>query len=126
MMKLWWALGILLLGAALLICLLPGRDMPGAFEFNDKIAHGVGHAALAAYFTGLLPRSGWWKIFVFLLCFGACIEIAQHFMQVGREADVRDVLANSVGALLGLLLGQLGLSRWTAWAAWLFGRRAIP
>ena len=54
----------------------------------------------------------WWKIFVFLLLLGAGIEFAQYFMHVGREGDVRDVLANVAGAALGLLLARLGLARW--------------
>jgi hypothetical protein len=37
------------------------------------------------------------------------------------------VIANSCGALLGLLAGWLGLSRWPEFATWLFTRRrAIP
>jgi VanZ family protein len=123
MNRLWWALGIVLLILASLVCLLPGRDIPGGVEMNDKLAHALGHAALAGYFTGLVARSNWWKILLWLLVFGISIEIAQHFMQVGREADPRDVLANSGGDLLGLLLGFLGLSRWPKAMDWVFRRR---
>ena len=78
--------------------------MPTAFESNDKVSHLVGHGTLALYFAGLVPRRGWWKIFVFLLLFGIAIEFAQYYMHVGREGDPRDVIANSLGAALGLLL----------------------
>ena len=44
-------------------------------------------------------------------------------MQVGRDGDPRDVLANGAGTLLGLFVGFLGVSRWPQWAAWLLGRR---
>ncbi len=70
-------------------------SIPGAFEVSDKFSHLAGHGALALYFAGLVPRSRWWKIFAFLLLFGAGIEFAQYAMQVGREGDPRDVVANS-------------------------------
>ncbi len=104
--------------AAAVVCLVPGDEVPKAFEYNDKLSHISGHAVLAAYFTGLVPRRGWWKIFVFLLLFGVAIEFAQYSMHEGREGDPRDVVANSAGALLGLLLGFLGVARWPELVAW--------
>jgi len=44
-------------------------------------------------------------------------------MRAGRDGDPRDVIANSLGAVLGLLLGRIGLARWPELAAWLLGRR---
>jgi len=123
MTRFWWGLGVVLVLAAVVICLVPGQELPGAFEMNDKASHLVGHGALALYFAGLVPRHRWWKIFVFLLLLGAAIELAQFHMHVGREGDVRDVFANSVGALFGLLLARLGLARWPEAFAWLLGRR---
>ena len=125
--RVWWIVGVILVLIALVVCLVPGRELPGAFEFNDKVSHLAGHGLLAVYFSGLVPRRRWWKIFVFLLLFGATVEVAQYYMDVGREGDPRDVMANSCGALLGLLAGWLGLSRWPEFASWLFTRRrAIP
>ena len=122
--RFWWALGFVLVGAAVLICLLPGEEIPSAFEFNDKLSHLAGHGSLALYFSGLVPRRSWWRIFVCLLLLGIGIEFAQYYMHAGREGDVRDVVANSAGALLGLVVGFLGVSRWPVWLAWLMGRRA--
>ena len=82
-----------------------------------------GHAALSAYFTGLVARRNWWKIFVLLLAFGVTVEFLQHSMNLGRHGDVRDVLANSAGDLLGLALGWLGLSNWPQWIGRLVGAR---
>jgi VanZ family protein len=124
LMRLWWGLGIFLVALAVVVCLVPGQELPGVFEFNDKVSHLAGHGVLALYFAGLVPRRGWWKIFVFLLLFGTAIEFAQYYMHMGREGDPRDVLANSCGAALGLLLARLGLERWPEFAAWLLGRRA--
>jgi len=123
--RLWWILGCLLVLAAIVVCLVPGKELPSSFELNDKISHVVGHGALALYFTGLVARRSWWKIFVFLLVLGALIEVAQYAMHMGREADVRDVVANSIGAILGLAIGRLGLSRWPELAAWLLGQGQV-
>jgi glycopeptide antibiotics resistance protein len=124
LLRVWWALGALFVAAALVVCLVPSTDIPAPLEWNDKFSHLAGHAALAIYFAGLVPRRGWWKIFVFLLMFGIVIELAQYFMHAGREGDPRDVAANSAGAAVGLLAARLGLSRWPDLAAWLLGRRA--
>jgi VanZ family protein len=122
--RVWWTFGALLVAVALIVCIVPVADVPAPFEWNDKTSHLVGHGTLAIYFAGLMPRRGWWKIFVFLLLFGVAVEFAQHFMHMGREGDPRDVVANSAGAALGLLAARLGLSRWPDLAAWLLGRRA--
>jgi VanZ family protein len=122
--RVWWALGGVLVVAALVVCLVPVPDIGAPLEWNDKASHLVGHGMLALYFSGLVPRRRWWKIFVFLLLFGISIEFAQYYTHWGREGDPRDVVANSAGAVLGLLAGRLGLARWPEFAAWLLGRRA--
>ena len=119
--KFWWALGVAIVLAALVVCLLPGSEIPGTP--NDKVEHLAGHGLMALYFAGLVPRGRWWAIFAFLLVFGVVVELAQHYMALGRHGDVRDVIANVLGALLGLLLARLGLSRWPQAAAWLLGQR---
>jgi VanZ family protein len=122
--RFWWALGFLLVGAAVYVCLLPPDDIPRPFALSDKVNHLLGHAALAAYFSGLVAPRSRWTIFAGLLLMGVGIEIAQNLMHVGRQSDVRDVLANCCGAALGLLLGWIGLSRWPLWADMLLGRRS--
>lgn len=122
----WWLLGFLLVAAAVYICLAPSDDIPKPFNISDKASHVVGHAALSAYFAGLVARRSWWKIFAGLLLLGVAIEFAQEFMRLGRHGDLRDVLANGLGDALGLLLAWLGLARWPAWAESLLGRRVTP
>jgi VanZ family protein len=122
--RVWWALGVLLVVAAVAVCLVPGPALPVELEWNDKASHVLGHCLLAVYFAGLVPRSRWWKIFTFLLLLGVAIEFAQYYMHAGREGDPRDVLANSTGAVLGLTVARLGVARWPELAAWLLGQRA--
>jgi VanZ family protein len=123
--RVWWALGVVIVAAALVVCLVPGKELPNALEWNDKLSHATGHLLLAMYFTGLVPQRRWWKIFVFLLVFGIVVEFAQYYMHAGREGDPVDVLANSCGALLGIAIGWLGVSRWTELASWLLGPRKL-
>jgi len=120
--RLWWTLGVVLTILAAILCLVPMHRPPPAFELNDKVSHLIGHGGLAAYFAGLLPRQRWWKIFGLLLLFGITIEFAQHYMNVGRQGDIRDVAANACGALAGLLAARLGLARWPELAARILGR----
>ena len=126
MTRVWWALGFLLVCMALVVCLMPMPQVDQPFTFNDKIAHGLGHAGLAMYFSGLVERRRWWKLFTFLLLFGVLIEFAQHYMEVGRDGDVRDVIFNALGSVIGLLAGYLGVSRWPVWIGWMLGKRAVP
>jgi VanZ family protein len=123
--RVWWAFGVVLVVAAIVVCLVPVPDIAAPLEWNDKASHLTGHGILALYFAGLMPRRSWWKIFVFLLLMGVAIEFAQYYMRWGREGDPRDVLANSTGAVLGLLAGRLGLARWPELAARLLGQRAV-
>ena len=122
--RVWWALGVFLFVAAAIVCLVPMQQVHREFDLNDKVSHLIGHGALAAYFSGLVPRQRWWKIFVSLLMFGICVEFAQYFMELGRQGDARDVVANLIGASVGLLSGRLGISRWPELAGWLLGQRS--
>jgi VanZ family protein len=121
--RVWWGLGIFLVIAAIVLCLVPGNEVPGVFELNDKVSHATGHAVLALYFAGLVPRRSWWKILLFLLVLGSLIEVAQYAMHWGRDGNVLDEVANATGAVLGLILARLGLARWPELAAWLLGQR---
>jgi VanZ family protein len=122
--RFWWFLGVLIVCGAVAVCLLPTRELPQSFSLNDKLSHVIGHALMACYFAGLIERRGWWKILLFQFLLGVGIEVSQSMMQVGREADVFDCVANLIGAGLGLLIARAGLDRWPRGAAWILGRRA--
>lgn len=124
MNRLWWLLGAVIVATATYFCLIPGRELPGVFEWNDKLSHLAGHGLLALYFSGLVARRGWWKIFLLLVVFGIAIEFAQYYMHNGREGDPRDVVANTIGVLIGLAVARLGGSRWPQFAAWVLRRGA--
>jgi VanZ family protein len=77
---------------------------PMGLALTDKAYHAIAFAALvlpaAAVFRGRLL---WIATVAFL--YGAMIEVVQPF--VGRGAEWADLAANTVGILLGILLGSI-------------------
>jgi VanZ family protein len=83
-------------------------SLPGPWQW-DKLDH------FTAYFgLGLLATLGWgrdrWLVWIWsaLVLVGAGLEIIQLF--VGRDAEWGDVLANAIGATLGLALAAAYLA----------------
>ncbi len=102
--RLWRALLVVLLVAITWLALVP--NPPKAVSTGwDKSNHLLAFASLA--FTcvwALWPRPRqWWLIVVALVAYGIGIEIAQSFVPP-RSADAFDVLADSIGIGIGLLI----------------------
>jgi VanZ family protein len=103
-----WAIGILVL------TLMPGNDVP-AWPWAEKVQldkwvhaflFGVQGVLLAMALLHLRPeghRNGLlvWAT-VLAIAYGALVEVLQSVMGDGRTGDVLDLLADAVGALLGL------------------------
>ncbi|MBB6092301.1 VanZ family protein [Povalibacter uvarum] len=121
----WWLVfGWAWIIIAIVVCLLPGKNLP-VTHVSDKIEHAALYAFLMIWFAGLYPRSRYTLIAVALLLLGVAIELAQGAMHLGRTADVRDVIANSIGVGIGLTLSLLGLGGWAQWIdGWARGRAA--
>lgn len=107
----WLVLGWLMILAVIALSLMPGQKLP-ATGVSDKFQHGAAYALLALWFAGIYPRSRYWLIAVGLLLLGVGIEFAQGAMSFGREADLRDVVANGGGIAAGLGLAWLWLGGW--------------
>jgi VanZ family protein len=108
-----WALFILLL------CGLPGEDLPDidfwAIDIEDKLAHvavfGIlGVLAFKARFDHLgkspLDRKAYWLIVSLGWAYAAFTEIMQGLVFVGRFASVKDFIADCIGMLLGMVLAR--------------------
>ena len=119
-------IGWLLVAMVTWLCLIPSQQLPDAPEaLTDKGYHLLAYTLLALWFAGLIPRQGWWRAASWLLVMGIGIEIAQHLMPFGREAEWLDGVANALGTLVGFGLARLGLDRWPSWVASMLGRRAV-
>jgi glycopeptide antibiotics resistance protein len=106
-----WALIILVL------CGIPGRDIPHISFLEilnfDKFVHaGIFFVLILLTVRGFLLQTNFIKLqqsaklIAFIICvvFGGSLEILQGTLFEGRTADVFDFVANSFGAILGLLM----------------------
>lgn len=94
------------------INLVPFRDQLWAIA--GQVEPGIAAATLAANVLLFVPlgaalaarhpeRSGWWLVAV-AAGISLAVECAQAIMDIGRLADVTDVIANAAGAALGAAL----------------------
>jgi glycopeptide antibiotics resistance protein len=94
------------------INLIPFRDQLWALE--GQVEPAIAAATLAANVLLFMPlgaalaarhpeRSGWWLVGV-AAGVSLAVEVAQALMDLGRLADVTDVIANTAGAALGAAL----------------------
>ena len=114
-MTLRWAVRILFVIAIVLItdlALQPGTALPPRLFGSDKLEHFAAFLVLA-----LLGRSAWpslpaWFALVFLIAYGGAIEALQAEGDAGRTASLADLVADTVGAIAGLVTARLaGLDR---------------
>jgi 5-methylcytosine-specific restriction endonuclease McrA len=109
-----WALGARVLLAiavagTIWTSLLPPDDLPGGFGLYDKLVHGVGYAAL----TALALASGlrWPAALASVIGLGVGLEIVQGLLGY-RSFEWMDVVADSVGAAVAVLLLHRPLAQW--------------
>ncbi|HZZ33253.1 MAG TPA: VanZ family protein [Phenylobacterium sp.] len=99
-----YALACLIL---LYLTLAPGKDVPGVGLVWDKAEHAIAWAVL----TGaglLLSTKRRWAVLVFAFVFGAAIEVLQATLPYGRDGDIFDLTADTVGIVAAYLV-------WLAW-----------
>lgn len=96
------------LGLALttLVGLLPGSSLPQALLFWDKAQHGIAYSLLALCGGLAFPRA-LAKLCLALVLHGALLELLQSLFCRGRYGDAYDILADSLGVFIGLLLYKL-------------------
>ncbi|NJD32702.1 MAG: hypothetical protein FIB04_12545 [Gammaproteobacteria bacterium] len=117
--NLWVALSAVLVAAVVYGSLTPNLDLPVPGGF-DKIEHLSAYLGLSLWFTGLVTRSAYWKVALALLALGLLMEILQGLMQLGRAAEMLDMVANAVGIGAGLALALRYTGGWARKAeSWL-------
>lgn len=111
----WWPAALWAL-FILVLCLFPGPALP-TWEWADLISLDKSvHAALFAVlyilvalamdeqYAPIAPRSKSMALaFLLTLGYGAATEWMQQIPALGRRGDLLDLLANAVGAMLGLV-----------------------
>lgn len=101
----WLALWGLACVAVVVVCLLPGRDLPQTPPGGDKVEHVLAFFLLMAGAVQLFatPRA-LLRAAAGLVMLGVGIEFAQGAFTADRTADPYDALADAVGVLLGLAI----------------------
>jgi VanZ family protein len=111
----WWlSVGVLLVLAITVVCLLPSRDLP-KLNLWDKAEHAIAFGALAFWFGSIVVRPDLPWVGIAVVAFGGLIELAQGALGGGRDAEWGDVAADAVGVALGLALALTPLGRWASW-----------
>ncbi|NBL65548.1 VanZ family protein [Flavobacterium sp. NST-5] len=98
--------------AIVVACLVDWSKIPtiSTHQHTDKIAHFVFYAVFASlwflYFKQSIKnqRKLFVIVFLFAFLFGLIIEICQDLFTETRHADIQDAIANTLGALFGLLI----------------------
>ena len=112
--RLWWALGWAMVLFIAVSCLEPPRYVPN-LHLWDKLEHALAFFGMTFWFGGLVRRGRYPVVAVLMLLFGGGIEIAQGAMRLGRDEDIMDFVADSVGISIASGLLYAGLGAWISW-----------
>ena len=106
------------IGWGILICyfsLLPSAEIPNSLiSVQDFILHFLIYSALGMllyfganrYTMQKLPAKGLQKILAICVSLGLSLEILQELFAAGRHFELSDILFNTLGAMVVLLLHQ--------------------
>jgi VanZ family protein len=107
-------LGVLYTFIITYLFVAPKPDLPEIdfFISMDKIGHFLIHVILSFIWLAYFFVRGNYVLtirYVFLIAFvciiyGIVIEVFQQMLLANRKADLSDILANSIGTLVGMLL----------------------
>jgi len=125
----WWVLlGVLIMLWTLWMALTPDPGVTLDFPYGDKLLHATTFTCLMGWWGNVYRarRARGWAA-LGCLAFGVFIEFAQ-WLDPPRDADALDVLADSIGILLALLLLRSSLAGVLAgvergWLHWRDGQR---
>lgn len=85
------------------LALMPAKTVPATSGW-DKLDHWSAFFTLSLLAAHAFPRRSFWQLALILVGYGVGIEVAQYCTP-DRDADVMDVVADSIGILIyGLLI----------------------
>jgi VanZ family protein len=98
------------------LCSMPGKAIPKISWLEllsfDKFVHAgifFTEQILLMYALIHLPQTNFfyknykWLSVLFCMAYGGCLEIMQYYIFSERSGDILDFIANSTGAIIGLL-----------------------
>ena len=110
---LWITFSVVLIVGVVIGSLWPG-GVQGFGQVSDKFQHVFSYFMLATWFVGLAPRRTYPWIAAGLLLLGLSMELLQGAFISDRFADPRDMVANSLGIGIGVVLAYVGVGAWAA------------
>jgi len=105
----WLYVGYFWVAVTFFVCLSPNPPDTSSIQFGDKLVHLLGYVALFLWFSQIFHRDVHWLLVILLVLMGISIEFLQGFTEY-RSFEVADMLANTLGAVIGWLLGGSFLS----------------
>jgi VanZ family protein len=99
------------------LSLMPADDVPEIVFFNgiDKLVHFCMYLGLTWLICWSLhsdkKKSDSYIVIILTICLGAVLELFQLVMHYGRSFEWLDILANSIGAIGGVLIYNLMILR---------------
>ena len=107
----WLMGGYFLISVVVYLSLVPHPPEPLSFPNSDKLEHGLVYATLSLWFCQIYSAArSRVKVIVALVAMGVVLEILQGWSGY-RYFEYADMLANSMGVLLGFLLARTSLGR---------------
>lgn len=101
---LWFGLWLGAIATVVLVCLMPGAELPKV-AVSDKVEHALAFFALSAAAVQLFLRGRPLAIVVLgLLALGGAIELAQGLLTTSRMMESGDILADAIGVAAGVAL----------------------
>jgi VanZ family protein len=115
----WRVASLVLLLMVLAATLMPAvwfwpdrRQFVAWFIDFDKWLHGITFVFLAIWFAGQYRPRSYWRIGIGLVFFGVLIEACQRLVTY-RSAELFDIVADSIGIAVGLVIAMTGLGGWS-------------
>lgn len=109
--KLWLVIGWLLVAVVIVLSLMPKPPQLFTFNYADKLNHIVAYAVLMGWFVQIYRLPGIHVRFALgFIMMGVAIEFLQG-LDVYRQFDIVDMLANTVGVSLAWVFARTGFSQ---------------
>ena len=98
---------------------LAGNNRWLDFPYSDKVVHFIMYGGLTGtfcfdYYRRSVAHYRYIALvvaFVVAIAIGAVLELLQAYMGIGRSGDYLDIVANSLGAVVGIVAGHTLFAR---------------
>jgi len=109
-LKLWKTIGYVLVGSVITLSVISPSSNAELFRINDKIGHFLAYGTLMGWFAQWHDSKQYKYLAIMFIVQGIGLEIVQSFLPE-REGSVLDILANSIGVVIGWGLANTFLGR---------------